>query len=90
MANNFDANNISPDKIEAMLRMASNKLGMSPDQLKGVLSDKKATSDLLDQLGAKSKVEAVEKDPEALKKLINNNPKAKKMLEDLMGDKKNG
>ena len=90
MPKNLDPSNIPPEKMEAMLKMASNRLGMTPDQLKGVLSDKNATNELLSKLGVKSKVEAVEKDPEALKKMISNNPKAKKMFDDLTGEKKNG
>ena len=88
MSNNNPSGDISNEKINAMLKMASGKLGMSPDQLKGVLSDKKATDELLNKLGGKSKFKSALESPEALEKMLNDNPKAKKMMSDLMGDKK--
>ena len=90
MPNNNDLGNISQEKMNAMLKLASSKLGMSPDQLKNVLSDKNATNQLLSQLGAKNKVDSTIKNPENLEKLLNDNPKAKKMLSDLFGGNKNG
>ena len=90
MASNNPSGNISPEKLSALLKLASNRLGMSPDQLKSVLSDKKSTEELLDKLGAKNQYEAAMKDPDSLDKMLNSNPKAKKILNDLMGDQKHG
>lgn len=80
-------NDLSPEKLNAMLKMASSKLGMSPDQLKNVLNDKNKTNELLNKIGGQSSFNQAMKNPESLEKMINENPQAKKILGDLM-DKK--
>lgn len=90
MPNGNQSGNISQDELNKMLKLASSKLGMSPDQLRGVLSDKKATDDLLGRIGGQSKLDAALRNPESLEKMVSQNPKARKMLSDLLGENKHG
>ena len=90
MPNNNSSGEISQEKLSAMLKLASSKLGMSSDQLKAVLSDKSSTDELLNKIGGKKSFDKAMNNPQSLEKLINDNPKAKKMLSDLMGGEKNG
>ena len=87
MPNNNSPGDISPEKLNAMLKMASGKLGMTTDQLKSVLSDKKSTEKLLGKIGGTGKLKSALESPDNLEKLLNENPKAKKMLGELLGDK---
>lgn len=80
-------NEPSQEKLNAMLKMASSKLGMSTDQLKSVLNDKNKTNELLNKIGGQNSFLQAMKNPESLEKMINENPQAKKILGDLM-DKK--
>jgi len=90
MANTGNAGNISPDMINTMLKIAGQKLGMTPEQLKATISDPKKADELLSSLNKSSGGKAKEamNSSAALEDLLNSNPKAKKMLEDLMGGKK--
>jgi len=90
MANTGNQRNISPELINTMLKMAGQKLGMTPEQLKATISDPKKTEELLSSLDKNSGGKAKEamNSSSALEELLNSNPKAKKMLEDLMGGKK--
>lgn len=80
-------NEPSQEKLNAMLKMASSKLGMSPDQLKNVLNDKNKTNELLNKIGGQNSFNQAMKNPESLEKMINENPQAKKILGDLLNKK---
>jgi hypothetical protein len=80
--------NISPEQINAMMKLASGKLGMSPEQLKAVLSDKKSTEDLMNKIGAGNQYKSAVNNPSSFEQMINNNPQAKKLLGDLFGGQK--
>lgn len=90
MANNGNLGKFSPEMINAMLKMAGQKLGMTPEELKAAVSDPKKADELLSSLNKNNggKVKDAMTSPSALEDLLNSNPKAKKMLENLMGDKK--
>ena len=90
MSNNNFSGNITPDKLNAILKMASGKLGMSSEQLKSVLSDKKATENLMNNIGGTDQLKNVLDNPQNLEKFLNANPKAKKLLNELLGDHHNG
>jgi hypothetical protein len=90
MPNNNSSGDISQEKLNAMFKMASSKLGMSTDQLKTVLSDKKSTEELLGKIGGKGKLQSALDNPQSLEKLINENPAAKKLLGQLLEDQKHG
>ena len=87
-----DKGGISPEAINEMLKLASKKLGMTPEQLKSTISDPQKANILLQKLDKNNngKVKSAVNDPKALEDLINSNPKAKKLLNDLLGDKKDG
>jgi len=87
--NNFSGN-ISPEKLDALLKIASEKLGMPKDQLKAAVSNPKMASELLEKLGNKNNLKSAISNPQTLEKLLNNNPKAKEMLHGILEDKKDG
>ena len=90
MSETNNSGNISRQQLDAMIRMASGKLNMTPDQLKSVLADRGKTNDLLNQIGGKAVFDSAMKDPESIEKLINRNPQAKKIIADLLRGQKNG
>jgi predicted component of type VI protein secretion system len=90
MSNNNFSGDISPEKLNTLMKMASSKLGMTTDQLKTVLSDKKATDELLGKIGGKGKFNSTVQNPENLEKIINENPKMKKLLSELMEGRDHG
>lgn len=90
MATGNSSSNIQQEKLNALLKTASEKLGMSQGELKSVLSDKNATDDLLKKIGGANSLKNIIDHPENLQKLINNNPQAKKLLNEILGDKHNG
>lgn len=83
---------ISPEALNEMLKLAGKKLGMSPEQLKETITDPQKANNLLSSLDKKNpgKIKAAASDPKALEDLINSNPKAKKLLNELLGEKKDG
>jgi hypothetical protein len=91
MENNGIKGKFSPEMINAMLKMAGQKLGMTPEELKAAVSDPKKANELIGSLNKNNDGKAKETMPSssALEDLLKNNPKAKKMLEDLMGGNKN-
>jgi hypothetical protein len=90
MAITGNKGNISPEMINTMLKMAGQKLGMTPEQLRATISDPKKADELLSSLNKNSggKAKDAMGSTSALEELLNSNPKAKKMLEGLMGGKK--
>lgn len=88
---NKNNGNISPDALEAMLKLASKKLGTTPEQLKSTLSDPQKADRLISELDKKQggKIKSTLNNTKSMDQLMNN-PNVKKMLNDLMGDKKNG
>lgn len=87
--NNFSGN-ISPEKFDALLKIASEKLGMPKDQLKAAVSNPKMANELLEKLSNKNNLKSSINNPKTLEKLLNNNPKAKEMLHEILEDKKDG
>ncbi|HEX3026107.1 MAG TPA: hypothetical protein VHR42_02615 [Clostridia bacterium] len=87
MPNNDFNGKLSQDKLNAMLKMAGQKLGMSPQQLQSVLSDRKQSEQLISKLCGQddSQIKSAAKDPKSLEEYLKKNPRAKKMLEDLLG-----
>lgn len=79
--------NIPNDQLGAMIKLASGKLGISPEELSSILSDKGRTEDLLKRIGGKKVFDSAMKDPDSLEKVINENPAAKKALSGLFGGK---
>jgi hypothetical protein len=80
---------MSVDQLGAMIKLASGKLGISPEELRSILSDKGRTEELLSRIGGKKVFEAAMKDPDSLEKVTNDNPAAKKTLGGLFGGKQN-
>jgi hypothetical protein len=90
MANTGNTGNLSPEILNAMLKMAGQKLGMTTEQLRATISDPKKADELLSSLNKNSGGKAKEAmgSTSAIEDLLKSNPKAKKMLENLMGGKK--
>ena len=82
----------SPQAVEAMLKMASAKLGMSPEQLKSTIQDPKNADALLSGLEKKTgqNVKSAARNPQSFDELLASNPKLKKLLAELLGEGKNG
>ena len=72
---------LSQMQTEAMLKMAANKLGQTPDEVKNALQSGDVDS-LTASLGEdeRRKVNAVLSDPEAMRKILSD-PKVKQLLE---------
>ncbi|RPF47957.1 hypothetical protein EDD70_0765 [Hydrogenoanaerobacterium saccharovorans] len=81
MKNNSGMPNISNAQIDMMLKMASKKLGVTPDQLKSQLQK----GDLPQGLNA-GNVQQFLNDPKKIEELLNTD-NAKKILKDLMNGK---
>ncbi|MDR3552271.1 MAG: hypothetical protein P4L75_04020 [Clostridia bacterium] len=82
----------SPEAVNAMLKMASSKLGMTPEQLKATLTDPKKANELLDSVNKKSgsHIKPSANNERTLEDLLNSNPQAKKLISELLGEKKDG
>ena len=74
------SNKFSKMQTDAMLKMASHKLGKSPDEVKTALEkgDVSALTGTLNQ-SDRQKVNAVLSDPEAINKILSD-PKVKELL----------
>ena len=79
---------IRNEQIEAMIRQASGKLKMSPEQLRSILSDPGQTDALLGRIGGKAAYDSAVKDPGAVEKMIRENPQMRKIIEGLTKDGK--
>ncbi len=79
-----NSRNIQNEQIEAMIRLASGKLHMTPEQLHGILSDPGQTDALLSRIGGKTAYDSAVKDPGAVEKLLRENPQARKLIESLL------
>lgn len=79
----------SPEELARLLKLASQKLGVTPEKLKSTLSDAHATSELLERLGGQKAKQALN-DPRALQDLLKQNPQAQKFYDDLTGGKGDG
>lgn len=80
-----NSSNIRNEQIEAMIRLASGKLKMSPEQLRQILSNPGQTDALLSQIGGKTAYDSAMKDPGAVEKMLRNNPQVRKIIEGLTG-----
>ncbi|WP_312643209.1 hypothetical protein [Hydrogenoanaerobacterium sp.] len=81
MKNNSGMPNISNAQIDLMLNMVSQKMGVTPDQLKAQLQG----GDLPQGLNA-GNVKQVLNDPQKLESLLNSD-KIKQVMQDLMNNK---
>ena len=84
------SSNISKEQLNAMLDTAGKKLGISPDALRAALSDPKIAETMLAQIDKKSGGKFKASDKSSIENMVKNNPKAKKMLDDLTRGGKNG
>lgn len=82
------SSNISNEQLNAMLKTASKKLGISPDKLREALSNPQKVDSVISQIDKKSGVKINVSDTKSLERMIMNNPKARKMFEDLAKGKK--
>lgn len=87
---NMDNGKLSPEAMNALIKMASGQLGMTPQQLKEMMSKPDASDQILSKLGSQkgSQVKSAMNDKQALEKMLNSNPMAKKMIEELLKNKK--
>ncbi len=84
---NQNGQNLSPNQLEALLKLTSQRLGTTPEALKQAAQN----GDLSQMLGAmnqneSSAMQKVLSDPEAAKKLLSS-PQAQKLLQMFQKDK---
>lgn len=84
------SSNISNEQLNAMIKTAAKKLGVSSDQLRAALSNPQKAESVLSQIDKKSGGKFNTSDKSSLERMIMNNPKAKKMFDDLTRGNKNG
>lgn len=84
------SSNISNEQLNAMIKAAAKKLGISSDQLRAAISNPQKAESVLSQIDKKSGGKFSTSDTKSLEKMIMNNPKAKKMFDDLTRGNKNG
>lgn len=84
------SSNISNEQLNAMLKTASKKLGISSDQLRSALSNPQKAESVLSQIDRKTGGKFNTSDTKSLEKMLRNNPKARKMFDDLTRGNKDG
>lgn len=77
----------SQEELDALLKIASQKLGTTPEKLRVVISNPQTADELLKKIGG-SDLKAAASSPEALERLVRANPKARQLLDSILGDKK--
>lgn len=84
---NQNPQGLSPETLNAMLKMASSKLGMTPEQLKSAVSDPERADSLLSAIDKSSggKVSSTISGTGSLEEFLRKNPRAKKLMEELTG-----
>lgn len=88
MSKDILGGNISEDQLNAALKMASAKLGVTPEQLKKMLSDQKSAEELMNSIGAGNAYRSARINPEQIEAMLRNNPKARQLISELMEKKK--
>lgn len=80
---------LSPETLNAMLKLASSKLGMTPEQLKTAVSDPKSADSLLSAIDKSSggKVRSSMSGAGSLEEFLRKNPQAKKLMDELTGNR---
>lgn len=80
--------NLSPDKMDALLKIASQKLGKNPDDLKNQL-EQGNLNNVIGGLDPKlqSQITSIANNPKAIEAMLQN-PGVASMLSGLMGGKK--
>lgn len=73
----------SNNQLDALLKTAGKKLGISPDALRQALTDPKKAEEMLSAIDKRTGGKINVKDPNSLENMIKNNPKAKKLFDDL-------
>lgn len=84
----MDNLNLSPDKMDTLLKIASQKLGKNPDDIKNQL-EQGNLNNLIGGLdpNLQSKITSLANNPKALESILQN-PGVTNMLSGLMGGKK--
>lgn len=82
--------NNNNSQLDALLKTAGKKLGVSPDALRAALTDPKKAEEMLSTIDKRTGGKLNVKDPSALENMIRNNPKAKKLFDDLTRGGRNG
>ena len=82
---------ISPQKLDDLLKVASKKLGMDPEKIKMQLNDQEIASEIQSKTKgiSNSQLKSVLNDPKTLEGILNS-PKGRKLIEELLGGGKNG
>ena len=85
-------NKFSQSNMQELLKIASKKLGMTPEQLHQTIADPQKAEELITRIGGpkSEQYKSAMKSSSSIEQLPNSNPKAKKLLEELLGDKNNG
>lgn len=80
--------NLSPDKMESLLKIASQKLGKEPDELKNQL-EQGNLNNVIGGLNPKlqNQISSIANNPKAIEAMLQN-PNVANMLSGLMGGKK--
>ncbi|HCC00519.1 MAG TPA: hypothetical protein DEP42_04795 [Ruminococcaceae bacterium] len=76
-------------EIEQLLKIAGKRLGMDPENLRHIISDKEKAKALLNRVGGEQAEQAL-KDPQKFQEMLKKNPKADKMFNDLTGGSQHG
>lgn len=79
----------TPEELARLLQLASKKLGTTPERLQSILADPQAANALLQKLGGEKAKKAL-RDPAVLQDLLNRDPQAKKLYDDLTGGTDDG
>lgn len=82
--------NKSNDKLGPLLETAGKKLGISPDILREALSDPEKAQTLISEIDRKSGGKISSGGAQSLENMVNSNPKAKKLYDDIIRGGKNG
>lgn len=82
--------NNSNDQLNALLKTAGKKLGISPDALRAALSNPEKAETMLSQIDKRTGGKISGADAGSIENMIKNNPKAKKIFDDLTRGGKNG
>lgn len=83
-------NNKSENKLDALLKTAGEKLGISPEALRAALNDPQKAEQIISGINKKAGDGINSESTRSLENMINKNPKARKLYDDIMRGGKNG
>lgn len=78
------------NQFDSMINQAAQKLGISPDALKAAINDPKKADSMLGEINKKTNGELNTQNAKAMKDMLNKNPQAKQMFNNLTKGGKNG